>query len=372
MKHNNLLARALRRLGHTLTTWGTPQAQAKEIDYRWGEPSTEEEAIEFLLARANSSLSKRKLAKVILVGPSTKFSEKVKSTLPDSVSPSSLETVKELASLPERTLDDSLLLVSSPSAKVVHEVVGELLRNEQTADLPIEYVVISRYENRHIDHMWENPQDYITPLHVQDVDPFQIIIDSLEKFEAKTGIRDYMDLLQGLNHVHNKGIPGHIAEFGSFKGHSGYLAKTYLNSIGSQKTLYLFDMFETFPLEKIGIDHFWNDTHEVDFDEVKSKFTGFTGVEFAKGEFSKTLPTSGCNEVALAFIDCDAYRSTKYLIGEIFDKRLSTGGIMIFEDYGHANLLGNRLAVHECFEGKANSFQFFSQFSGSYIVCKTA
>ena len=44
---------------------------------------------------------------------------------------------------------------------------------------------------------------------------------------------------------------------------------------------------------------------------------------------------------------------------------------MVFEDYGHASLLGNRLAVHEAFDGKPGAFRFFSQFSGSFVVCKT-
>jgi len=43
---------------------------------------------------------------------------------------------------------------------------------------------------------------------------------------------------------------------------------------------------------------------------------------------------------------------------------------MIFEDYGHASLLGNRLAIHESFEHRKNAFCFFSQFSGSFFVCK--
>ena len=130
-------------------------------------------------------------------------------------------------------------------------------------------------------------------------------------------------------------------------------------------------MFESFPRESIGIDHFWSETHEVDYKEVKSKFNELQNVTFVKGDFTQTFPQSECGSLSLAFVDCDSYRGTKYLIEEIFDNRLVTGGLMIFEDYGHAGLLGNRLAVHEAFDHKVGAFCFFSQFSGSFIVCKT-
>jgi hypothetical protein len=90
-----------------------------------------------------------------------------------------------------------------------------------------------------------------------------------------------------------------------------------------------------------------------------------------KGDFTRTFEQSACRELALAFVDCDSYRGTRYLVDQIFGDHLSVGGIMIFEDYGHAGLLGNRVAVHEAFSSLPNAFCFFSQFSGSYFVCKT-
>lgn len=34
----------------------------------------------------------------------------------------------------------------------------------------------------------------------------------------------------------------------------------------------MYDTFEKFPVETIGVDS-WSDTHEVNFEEVKAKFT---------------------------------------------------------------------------------------------------
>jgi hypothetical protein len=54
----------------------------------------------------------------------------------------------------------------------------------------------------------------------------------------------------------------------------------------------------------------------------------------------------------------------------LYDNTLSKGGCMVFEDYGHPALLGNRLAIHQFFNERKNCLKFFSQFSGFYIVVK--
>ncbi|MDE0821880.1 MAG: class I SAM-dependent methyltransferase [Opitutales bacterium] len=371
MKQDSILARILRRIGHNLITLGSETVDPGNRDFRWGEPSTEEEAVEFLVERVKAVSKKNNISTLLLLGPKGKFAQNVLGRLDSGLSIESLDSVDELMRLPKEHLLKALIIISSITPRVVHELVLALLQNKETEHLPVEYVVVPVMENQGIDLMWEDSSHFLSPLSLQKKSPYDIFNDSLDKFEAKTGVRDYLDLLQCINHVVSNDVSGAIAEFGSFKGQSGYLIRRHLDEIKSNKKLYLFDMFESFPYEKIGIDHFWSETHEVDFEEVKSKFTSLDNVNFVQGEFSKTLPESDCNELALAFVDCDAYRSTKYLIEEIFDKRLSPGGIMIFEDYGHSNLLGNRLAVHECFDNKQNVFQFFSHFSGSYIVCKT-
>ena len=374
MQQDGFLNKLCRRIGHKLIAIGTPKSDPGPVDYRWGEPANEHEAIDFLFARLRTTAEKMQKTQIALLGKTCGFSQAIKTRVENELKLKvrNFETVEELANEAASVLDQTLIGIASPSAKIAHEVSLELLHNENTNALPVEYVVIPQFENSDINRSWEQAIGHISPLYIQEQKPFQIYENSLSRFEAKTGMRDYMDLLQAVNHVHKNNIPGVLCEFGSFQGHSGYLTRKYLDEINSERTLYLFDMFESFPSESIGVDHFWNETHDVDFEEVKSKFSDLNKLEFVKGEFTKTLPQSSCDTIALAYVDCDAYRSTKYLIDEIFDKRLSPGGLMIFEDYGHANLLGNRLAVHECFDSRKNSFGFFSHFSGCYIACKTS
>ena len=107
-------------------------------------------------------------------------------------------------------------------------------------------------------------------------------------------------------------------------------------------------------------------------ESLKKKLLQFgTKVHLIKGDFTQTFEKTDTGKLALVFVDCDSYRGTEYLIEKIFDHCLAVSGLMLFEDYGHASLLGNRLAVHKFFDRKKNAFCFFSQFSGTFIVCKT-
>ena len=71
-------------------------------------------------------------------------------------------------------------------------------------------------------------------------------------------VRDFMDLCQAVEHVIRRNVPGDVCEFGSFKGHSGYLIARLLETGGSDKNVHLFDTFERFPEETAGVDTFWN------------------------------------------------------------------------------------------------------------------
>lgn len=237
--------------------------------------------------------------------------------------------------------------------------------------LPFEYVAFPEASYRTLlRHPSEGSLAKVSPLPTYAFDVFQIYEDSLSHFEMKCDIRDYMDVCQLLKTVKDNGIIGDVAEFGSYRGHSGYLMASLMAALGLDKHLFLFDTFDSFPKEPLGIDQFWSGSHPVNFREVRSKFDAFPFVTFVKGDFTRTFDTAAVSQLAFVYVDCDAYRSTDYLIRRIFSDVLSSGGIMVFEDYGHAQLLGNRAAVHNYFDKRSDCHQFFSQFSGCYIVIK--
>lgn len=212
--------------------------------------------------------------------------------------------------------------------------------------------------------------DFVSPVLLDDPTPYAIYQESLKYFQQKCGLRDYLDLYQLLKAATDNDVEGDIAEFGSFRGHSGWLISRTLEALGSDKHLFMFDTFESFPSESYGVDHFWSDTHRVDFDEVRAKFEGRTNVTLVKGDFTQTLAQSRVGKLALAYIDCDSYRATRYLLQVLPDTYIAAHGAMVCEDYGHPALLGNRVAVHEVCDSLRGWFRFFSQFSGLYVMVK--
>lgn len=247
-----------------------------------------------------------------------------------------------------------------------------LVKHPAASQITLEYVAMPLGEHAPI-MQWDRHRDggFVSPLLSKYGDtPYQIYKESLIRFQLKTDIRDYLDFWQMLVSLESRGVPGNIAEFGSFKGHSGYLISRVLEHLKSEKTLHMFDMFENFPQEDVGVDRFWSGTHHVDFDEVKRNFADRPNVKLTKGDFTQTLPHTNTGPLALAYIDCDSYRATRWLLEYLWSARIPPGGIICMEDYGHAALLGNRVAVHEFFDGRADAYTWFSQFSGFFIAVK--
>ena len=250
-------------------------------------------------------------------------------------------------------------------------VARAVLADAGLSQLIFEYVTFPAQDYRILArHQTETSLSKISPLLTYPLDVLGLYEASLAHFEKKCDVRDYMDFCQMLKTIKDNDIDGDIAEFGSYRGHSGYLLASLMAGLEMNKHLYLFDTFDSFPEEPLGIDQFWSGSHPVDFETVRQKFDRFPFVTFVKGDFTHTFNTAAIKQLAFVYVDCDAYRSTAYLIDRVYTDALSPGGVMIFEDYGHAQLLGNRAAVHNFFDQRSGCVQFFSQFSGSYIVIK--
>ena len=360
----------IRAVGRRLANVGQ-KPEKKDVDYRWEDPQSKSDAFVFLYRRIQSTASKKNTSKIIFIGNDREIEINVGKMLGENYSFSYHQKVNDFLESSCEIEENSLIGIASFNASEIHQVASDLVRNESTRYLSFEFAVVPKFENRVISKMWENSEDFISPLHLEKVDWNTLFGESCHKFDPKTGIRDFMDLIQCLSHIVEKNIQGNIAEFGSFKGQSGYLIARFLELIKSDKKLFMFDMFESFPVESIGVDHFWNKTHEVNYESIKNKFADLQNVQLIKGDFTQTFEKTDTGKLSLAFVDCDSFRGTEYLIEKIFDHYLAVSGLMLFEDYGHASLLGNRLAVHNFFDRKKNAFCFFSQFSGTFIVCKT-
>ena len=292
----------------------------------------------------------------------------------------------ELASLRTRsrstTLPDALQLTAEEAQGLACVVCAEsgsrevfaaaraLLSHDVLGPVPLEHVAGLEEERGRFRQHDEYPQTFfMSPVLLAQPSPYEIYEESLERFEQKCGLRDYLDLYQVLVSIEERGVEGPVAEFGSYKGHSGWLIARTLQALGSSRQLYMFDTFEEFPTEAAGVDHFWSSTHQVSFDEVSSQLSELPNVHLVRGDFTATLPATDLGRVALAYVDCDSYRAVSFLASQL-DDLVSPGGWMLFEDYGHPALLGCRVAVHEHLDGRTDCIRFLSQFSGVYLVAK--
>lgn len=202
----------------------------------------------------------------------------------------------------------------------------------------------------------------------------QIFRDSLAIFEQKTQVRDALDFTYYLDKVSH--IEGDILELGSYRGHSGYILSRFQEQVCQQqraalpKKVFLCDTFEGFPEEKLAIDYKWNNTHDVNFEQVRMKFEGLSNVEFVKGDIRRTLvPLVTQRNFSFVYIDLDSFSATGYALQTVHNK-VSCGGVIVCQDYGKEHCIGARLAVDN-FIRDHHCVSFFSFFSGLKIIVKT-
>lgn len=274
--------------------------------------------------------------------------------------------------LPETELEGLVAIVCGfADARGISACSRALQRHPQLSSVAFEYCAGLEPERALFQRLDEyRDARFVAPAMIDEVPVFEIYEQSLQHFEQKCGFRDYLDLQQGIQDVIARGVAGDIAEFGAYKGHSGHLIARLLEHLDADRRLFLFDTFEAFPEEALGVDAFWSGTHLVRFADVQRHFARFPQVKLVQGEFGKTLHDCGLGALALAYVDCDSYRAVRYLAEQLWEQKIVPGGVMIFEDYGHPALLGCRNAVHEFFDGRSDCLRWYSHFSGLYFAVK--
>ena len=203
-----------------------------------------------------------------------------------------------------------------------------------------------------------------------DVDPdFFPFFEKCRSYTMTSWQRLY-SLHMAVKHVVDAGIEGDLVECGVWRGGSMMMAALTLAYLGqTSRKLYLFDTFEGLPKpdKDKDIDIWGNNAVEAwephrksdessdwayaSLDEVKSNIasTGYPmdNVVFVKGMVEDTLEAAAPAKISLLRLDTDWYSSTKHEM-EVLYPRLSKGGALILDDYGHFK--GARQAVDEFFE----------------------
>ncbi len=151
-------------------------------------------------------------------------------------------------------------------------------------------------------------------------------------------------LQQAVETVLDENIPGDLLEAGVWRGGAGILMAAVLASRGNtSRWVWLADSFRGLPTA--------TDSHDRDFEmgaellpilavseaQVRQLFERYDlwsgRVSFIPGWFQDTLAAAPVGPLAVLRIDADYYSSTSEALMGLYE-RVSTGGIVIIDDYG--------------------------------------
>jgi AraC-like DNA-binding protein len=159
-----------------------------------------------------------------------------------------------------------------------------------------------------------------------------------------------LNLHRAVLYVEEKQIPGDMVECGVARGGSAAMMALTLNS--DSRKLWMFDTFQGLPEPSqenpdYRIASLYTGTCRGSLEEVRASLR-LLGIDknavLVPGLFQQTLPHCGVESIAVLHVDGDWYESVRATLENLYD-RVSTGGIIQFDDYGH--WAGARRAVDE-------------------------
>lgn len=186
-------------------------------------------------------------------------------------------------------------------------------------------------------------------------------------------------------HVVQQGIPGDFVECGVYKGGNAIIAAHLFKAYGAPRQVWLFDTFrgmtaptdedreshsgkpvlEEFQSQARG-DH--NEWVYCPIEQVQAHFRAAglldDRVRFVQGDVLETLVEGQPlpEAVSVLRLDTDWYESTRREL-EVLYPRLSTGGVLMIDDYGH--FLGAQKATDEYFAaGRARPLLHYIDYTG--------
>lgn len=186
-------------------------------------------------------------------------------------------------------------------------------------------------------------------------------------FATMTTAERMFGLYKAVRYIVEAEIPGSFVECGVWKGGSVMLmAETLIRAGKTDRDLFLFDTFDRMPppssdditFDGVSAQSMMDNEAPKDtpdsiwcmstLEEVQKNLqrTGYPEkkIHIAKGLVEETVPKKAPDSIALLRLDTDWYESTKHELEHLYP-RLSAGGVLIIDDYGH--WLGARRAVDE-------------------------
>jgi len=160
--------------------------------------------------------------------------------------------------------------------------------------------------------------------------------------------------------IHNvANISGDVAEIGSYRGGSAYfIAKSFIQIVGHELPIHVFDTFEGHPEEAITEDDSYHTAGRfggTDYETVCAFLSPFAELSIHKGDVLKSLPQLPDTTYRLVHIDTDLYQPTLVCL-DYFGPRMSPGGVIVVDDYSSPKCDGVPKATLEYLE-RTDDFQ---------------
>ena len=214
---------------------------------------------------------------------------------------------------------------------------------------------------------WAHRAAYVLPPPLPaDYDDATVATIARVRRHTMTGPARLEALIRAVEYVAQAKIPGAIVECGVWRGGSMMAAALTLQRLGhSDRDLYLFDTFSGMPeptaedvdsaYDGFDLRRMWQRRRRGEMNwigvpaaEVRDAMasTGYPmqRVHLVEGRVEDTVPAHAPDRIALLRLDTDWYASTRHEMEHLYP-RLSPGGVLVLDDYGH--YAGARRAVDE-------------------------
>jgi hypothetical protein len=146
--------------------------------------------------------------------------------------------------------------------------------------------------------------------------------------------------------------PGHIIEFGSYRGGSALFMAKVCKELFPETKVYALDTFEGMPETDANRDaHRKGDFADTNYDEISrliDKYKLGDNLVLVKGLFEDTAPgiLPSIGSIRLNHVDCDIYSAVKYSY-ECSIPYMVPGGYWVFDDALYSSCIGAMEAVEE-------------------------
>lgn len=203
-------------------------------------------------------------------------------------------------------------------------------------------------------HLWED--DLVFQKLISNVKPFTLLTEEalFTIYQTASGVRT---------------ITGDIAEIGVYKGGTAWLLGSIFSE--SNRSLLMFDTFAGMPdsADSIRDLHKEGDFSDTSLAAVTKLLSSWPNAIPVAGFFPATATPFAQHQFAFVHIDVDIYQSVLDCC-DFFYPRLSTGGVLVFDDYGQRSCPGAKQAVDEFFASRPET-PFYLR-TGQCVVWKLA